>query len=54
VTRRAATSIKVGVGDLVRMIGDDQAKVRYSMAGRLGGQVMPRLIHIVHMEEIRM
>jgi hypothetical protein len=32
-TWQAATRIEAGVGDLVWKIGDDQAQVRYSVAG---------------------
>jgi hypothetical protein len=45
--------IEAGVGDLVWRIRDDQAQVWYSVAGQLGGQVMPCAICIVHMEETR-
>jgi hypothetical protein len=45
--------IEAGVGDLVRRIKDDQAQVRYSMVGRLRGQVTPYVIRIVHVEEMR-
>jgi hypothetical protein len=31
--------IVVGVGDLVQRIGDGEAQVRYSVAGRSGGRV---------------
>jgi hypothetical protein len=39
-----------GVGDLVQTIEDGQAHVRYSVAGRSGGQVTPCAICTVHME----
>jgi hypothetical protein len=45
--------IEVGVGDLVRRIGDDQAQVSYSVAGRSEGRVIPCAIRIVHVEETR-
>jgi hypothetical protein len=47
------TRIEAGVGDLVRRIGDDQAQVRYSVAKRSGGRMMPCAIRIVHVEETR-
>jgi hypothetical protein len=34
VTLWAATNIVTGVGDLMQGVGDDQAQVRYSVAGR--------------------
>jgi hypothetical protein len=45
--------IKVGVGDLVQRIRDDQAQVRYSVARRSGGRVMPCAILIIHVGERR-
>jgi hypothetical protein len=45
--------IEVGVGDLVRMIGDDQAQVGYLVVERSGGRVTPCVIRIVHVEETR-
>jgi hypothetical protein len=45
--------IEVGVRDLVQRIRDDQAQVRYSVAGRSGGRVTPCVIRIVHVEETR-
>jgi hypothetical protein len=45
--------INAGVGDLVCRIGDDQAQVRYSVAGRSGGQVTSCVIRIIHVEETR-
>jgi hypothetical protein len=39
-----------GVGDLVQRIEDGQAHVRYSVAGRSGGQVTPCAICTVHMK----
>jgi hypothetical protein len=45
--------IKAGVGDLVRRIRDDQTQFRYSVAVRSRGWVMPCVIRIVHMEEMR-
>jgi hypothetical protein len=38
------------VEDLVRMIGDDQAQVRYLVAERLGGRLTSCAICIIHME----
>jgi hypothetical protein len=52
-TWRAMMRIKEGVGDLVRRIRDDQARVGYSVAGQSRGQVMPCAIRIIHMEEMR-
>jgi hypothetical protein len=52
-TWRATTRIEAAVGDLVQRIRDDQAQVGYSVAGRSGCQVLPCVIHIVHMEEMR-
>jgi hypothetical protein len=40
-----ATRIVTGVGDLVQKIGDSR-----SMAGRLGGRVMPCAVCIMHVE----
>jgi hypothetical protein len=45
--------IEAGVVDLMQRIGDDQAQVRYSVAGRSGGQVMSCAVHIIHVEETR-
>jgi DNA-binding transcriptional regulator of glucitol operon len=45
--------IKVGVGDLVWRIGDDQAQVGYLVAGRSGGRMTPYAIRIIHVEETR-
>jgi hypothetical protein len=45
---QAMMRIEVGVGDLVRRIGDDQAQVGSSMAGRSGVWVTPCAICIVH------
>jgi hypothetical protein len=45
--------IEAGGGDLVRRIGDDQAQVEYSVAGRSGGRVMMCVICIIHIEEMR-
>jgi hypothetical protein len=45
--------IEVVVGDMVQRIGDDQAQVGYSVAGRSGGRVTPCAIHIIHMMETR-
>jgi hypothetical protein len=47
---RAATRIIAGVGDLVQRTGDGQAQVRYSVAGRSGGRVMPFAVCTVHEE----
>jgi hypothetical protein len=48
------TRIEAGVGDLVWRIGDDQAQVGYSVAGRSAGQVMPcTTFRIIHVEETR-
>jgi hypothetical protein len=47
------TRIEVGVGDLVRRIDDDQIQVKYSVAGRSGGQVTPCAIPVVQVEEMR-
>jgi hypothetical protein len=49
----ATTRIEVGVGDLVRRIDDDQIQVKYSVAGRSGGQVTPCVIPVVQVEEMR-
>jgi hypothetical protein len=48
----AAMRIMVGVGDLVWRIGDGQAQVGYSVAGRSRGQVTLCVVRTVH-EEIR-
>jgi hypothetical protein len=40
----------VGVGDLVQRARDGQARVEYSVVGRLGGQVTPCVVCTVHME----
>jgi hypothetical protein len=46
--------IKVGVGDLMRRIGDNQAQVvEYSVARRLGGRLTPYVIRIIHVEEMK-
>jgi hypothetical protein len=45
--------IEVGVGDLVRRIGDGQSQVGYFVPERSRGRVMPCVIYIVHMEETR-
>jgi hypothetical protein len=47
---RPVMRIMTGVGDLVQRIGDDQAQVGYSVAGRSGGQVMPCAICTMHIE----
>jgi hypothetical protein len=52
-TCQAAMRMETGVGDLVRRIEDDQAQVKYSVAGRSKGQVTPCVIRIVHVEETR-
>jgi hypothetical protein len=52
-TWRAKTIIEAGVGDLVWRKGNDQAQVRYSVAGRSGGRVTSCVICIVHVEEMR-
>jgi hypothetical protein len=49
----AATRIVAGVGDLVQRIRDDQAQVRYSVAGQSGGRVTPCVIYTVHIETRR-
>jgi hypothetical protein len=46
----AATRIVVGVRDLVQRIRDDQAQVRYSVAGQSGGRVTPCAVYTVHIE----
>jgi hypothetical protein len=48
-----AGSDEDGVGDMVWRIGDDQAQVGYSVAGRSGSRVTSCAIRIVHMEEKR-
>jgi hypothetical protein len=53
VTWQPVMMIEVGVGDLVRRIGDDQVQVGYSVVGRSGGRVTPYAIHIIHVEETR-
>jgi hypothetical protein len=53
VTWQAMMRIKAGVGDLVRRIRDDQTQFRYSVAVRSRGWVMPCVIRIVHVEEMR-
>jgi hypothetical protein len=45
--------IEVGVGDLVQRIWDDQAQVRYLVAGRSGGQMTPCAIYVIYMEDTR-
>jgi hypothetical protein len=47
---RAATRIVVGVGDLVQRIGDDQALVGYSVAGRSGSRMTLCAVCTVHVE----
>jgi hypothetical protein len=42
--------IMAGVGDLVQMTEDGQAQVRYSVAGRSGGWVMPCVVCTMHVE----
>jgi hypothetical protein len=42
--------IVAGVGDLVQRTGDDQAQVRYSVAGRSRGWVILFVICTVHKE----
>jgi hypothetical protein len=49
-TRRAAMMIVVGVGDLVQRTEDDQAQVRYSVAGRSRGRVTLYVVCTVHNE----
>jgi hypothetical protein len=49
----AAMRIVAGVGDLVQRIRDDQAQVRYSVAGQSGGRVTPCAIYTVHIETRR-
>jgi hypothetical protein len=51
-TWRAITRIEAGVGNLVWRIGDDQAQVGYSVAGRSGGRVTSCAIRIVHVDEM--
>jgi hypothetical protein len=53
VTWQATTRIKARVGDLVRRIRDDQVQVGYSATERLGGEMMPCVIRIIHVEETR-
>jgi hypothetical protein len=50
---QATMRIKAGVGELARGIGDDQAQVQYSVAGRSRGQVMLCAIRIIQIEEMR-
>jgi hypothetical protein len=50
VTWRAAVRIMAGVGDLVQMTWDGQAQVRYLVARRSGGRVMPFVVYTMHME----
>jgi hypothetical protein len=38
------------VGDLVERAGDDQAQVKYSVAGRSGGQVTLCAVYTMHKE----
>jgi hypothetical protein len=45
--------IEAGVGDLVRMVRDDQAQVGYLVARLSGGLVTLCAIHIIHIEEMR-
>jgi hypothetical protein len=53
VTWQATTMIEAGVGDSVRRIGDNKTQVGYLVSERLGGQVTPCAIRIVHVEETR-
>jgi hypothetical protein len=43
--------IEAGVGGLVRRIVDDEAQVRYSVAERSEGRMMPCAICIIYVEE---
>jgi hypothetical protein len=52
-TWRVTTRIEAGVGDLVWRIGNDQAQVRYSVAGWSRGRVTSYAIHIIHVEQTR-
>jgi hypothetical protein len=49
-TWQAAMRIMAGIGDLVQRTRDGQAQVGYSMAGRLGGQVISCVVCTVHVE----
>jgi hypothetical protein len=49
-TWQAAMRIVSGVGDLMQRTRHGQAQVRYSVAGRSGGQVMPCAVCTVHGE----
>jgi hypothetical protein len=44
------TRIVIGVGDLIQRIGDDQAQVRYSVAGCSGGRVISYAVCTVYIE----
>jgi hypothetical protein len=46
----AAMRIVAGIGDLVQRIGDGQAQIGYSVAGRSGGQMTPCAVCTVHVE----
>jgi hypothetical protein len=48
-----AGSDEDGVGHMVWRIGDDQAQVGYSVAGRSGSRVTSCAIRIIHVEEKR-
>jgi hypothetical protein len=48
-----AGSDEDGVGDMVWRIGDDQAQVGYSVAGRSRSRVTSCAIRIIHVEEKR-
>jgi hypothetical protein len=52
-TWQTAMMIEAGVGDLVRMVRDDQAQVGYLVARLSGGWVTLCAIHIIHIEEMR-
>jgi hypothetical protein len=49
-TWRTVTRIVIGVGDLIQRIGDDQAQVRYSVAGCSGGRVISYAVCTVYIE----
>jgi hypothetical protein len=53
-TRWAATWIKAGVGDLVQRVGDGQAQVGYSVAGRSRGWVTLYATCTMHKEAMSM
>jgi hypothetical protein len=53
VTWQKVMMIEVGVGDLVRRIGDGQSQVGYLVPERSRGRVMSCVIYIVHMDETR-